>query len=94
MFTLLLESATASAPSSIASSGTTQNVVCEPLQGPIIPTCVYLHCKTALLMEIEDTPSATCELLCQAIVNCEELGLGKQTASQVFTLWMTSPLLG
>ncbi|ENN70235.1 hypothetical protein YQE_13020, partial [Dendroctonus ponderosae] len=45
------------------------------------------------MMEIEDTPSATCELICQAIVNSEELGLNKQLAAQVFTLWMISPIL-
>lgn len=46
------------------------------------------------MMEVEDTPSGTCDLLCQAIINCDELGLNKQLASQVFTLWMISPLLG
>lgn len=46
------------------------------------------------MMEIEDTPSASCDLICQAIINCDELGLNKQLAAQVFTLWATSPLLG
>ncbi|KAG5891496.1 hypothetical protein JTB14_009830 [Gonioctena quinquepunctata] len=67
--------------------------ISEPLQGVIIPTAVYLHSHTAIMMEIEDTPSATCDRICQAIVNCDELGLNKQLASQVFTLWMISPLL-
>jgi len=46
------------------------------------------------MMEIEDTPAATCELICQAIVNCDEFGLNKSLAVQVFTLWMISPILG
>lgn len=65
----------------------------EPLQG-VIPTCVYLHSRTAILMEIEDTPTATSDLICQAIVQSEELGLNRQAASQAFALWMCSPLLG
>ncbi|CAH1365695.1 unnamed protein product [Tenebrio molitor] len=83
---------TASVPSSIASVSAIPTT-CEQLQGPIIPTSVYLHSNTAIMMEIEDTPSATCDVLCQAIVNSDELGLNKQLSSQVFTLWMTSPLL-
>ncbi|KAH1006619.1 hypothetical protein HUJ05_007332 [Dendroctonus ponderosae] len=65
----------------------------DRFEGPVIPMCVYLHNKTVIMMEIEDTPSATCELICQAIVNSEELGLNKQLAAQVFTLWMISPIL-
>lgn len=83
---------TASVQSSIASASAIAPV--EQFQGPVIPTCVYLHSNTAIMMEIEDTPSGTCDLLCQAIINCDELGLNKQLASQVFTLWMTSSLLG
>lgn len=64
------------------------------MQGPIIPTCIYLHSHIAIMMEIEDTPTACSELLCQAIVNCDELGLNKQVATQLFALWLTSPLLG
>lgn len=64
------------------------------LQGPVIPMCIYLHSNVALMMEVEDTPTATTDLICQAIINCDELGLNKQVASNVFTLWMTSPLLG
>lgn len=45
-------------------------------------------------MEIEDTPTATSELLCQAIINSDEFNFNKQLASQIFTLWMCSPLLG
>lgn len=66
----------------------------EPFEGPVIPLCVYLHNKTVIMMEIEDTPAATCELICQAIVNCDEFGLNKVLAMQVFTLWMISPILG
>ncbi|XP_066157639.1 putative FERM domain-containing protein FRMD8P1 isoform X1 [Euwallacea fornicatus] len=65
----------------------------EPFEGVVIPMCVYLHNKTVIMMEIEDTPAASCELICQALVNCEELGLNKSTALQVFTLWMISPIL-
>ncbi|KAL1500746.1 hypothetical protein ABEB36_006192 [Hypothenemus hampei] len=64
-----------------------------PFQGVVIPMCVYLHNKTVIMMEIEDTPSANCDLICQAIVNCDELGLNKNLAIQVFTLWMISPIL-
>lgn len=80
-------------PSSTVSNVPTASIS-ESLQGPIIPTCVFLHNRTAVMMEIEDTPTATCDLMCQAIVNSDELGLNKQLASQVFTLWMVSPLLG
>lgn len=45
-------------------------------------------------MEIEDTPTATTELICNAIANCDELTLNKVLAMQLFTLWMHSPLLG
>ncbi|XP_045466874.1 putative FERM domain-containing protein FRMD8P1 [Harmonia axyridis] len=69
------------------------NVVNEILQGPVIPTCVYLHNRSAIMMEIEDTPTANVDMICQAIVNCDELGLNKHIACQVFTLWMMSPLL-
>ncbi|KAJ8942780.1 hypothetical protein NQ314_009948 [Rhamnusium bicolor] len=86
------DSNTASVPSSTVSNAPTTSTS-EPLQGPIILTSVYLHNHTAIMMEIEDTPTATCELMCQAIVNSDELGLNKQLASQIFTLWMVSPLL-
>ncbi|CAH1954878.1 unnamed protein product [Acanthoscelides obtectus] len=89
------ESTTASVQASLASANNpSTSSSTEPFQGPIIPTSVYLHSRTAIIMEIEDTPSATCELLCQAIINSDELGLNKVLASQIFTLWMTSPLLG
>ncbi|XP_018563861.1 FERM domain-containing protein 8 [Anoplophora glabripennis] len=86
------ESNTTSVPSSTVSNIPTASIL-ESLQGPIIPTGVFLHSRTAIMMEIEDTPTTTCELMCQAIVNSDELGLNKQLASQVFTLWMVSPLL-
>ncbi|XP_023021197.1 FERM domain-containing protein 8 Bili [Leptinotarsa decemlineata] len=85
------ESAPATVPTS--SKGVITNGIAEQLQGPIIPTCVYLHSRTAIMMEIEDTPTATCDRICQAIINCDELGLNKQLAPQIFTLWMVSPLL-
>lgn len=56
--------------------------------------CVYLHSHTAILMEVEDTVSATSDIICQAIAQNEEMGLNRQLASQVFSLWMCSPLLG
>ncbi|GLV40191.1 Band4.1 inhibitor LRP interactor [Carabus blaptoides fortunei] len=59
----------------------------------VIPTCVYLMSRVALHMDIEDTASATTDVICQAIVNCDELGLNRQLAPQIFTLWMCSPLL-
>lgn len=65
----------------------------ETMQGVVVPTCIYLHNYTALLMEVEDTPSATCDVLCQAILNSEEVGLNKQLGAQVFALWMCSSLL-
>ncbi|KAF7280697.1 hypothetical protein GWI33_005554 [Rhynchophorus ferrugineus] len=83
----------ATATSSTANNNAQNSSMAEPFQGPVIPMCVYLHNKTVIMMEIEDTPSATCELICQAIINCEELGLNKNLATQVFTLWMISPLL-
>lgn len=86
------DTTTTSVPSPLSNS-TTSQPRCEPFQGPVIPTCVYLHNKTAILMEIEDTPSATVELITNAIANSEELGLSKLLATQVFTLWMHSPLL-
>lgn len=66
----------------------------EELQGPIIPINVYLHNHVAVMLEIEDAPAAACELIFQAIINCDELSLNKQLASQVFSLWMVSSLLG
>ncbi|XP_050308256.1 putative FERM domain-containing protein FRMD8P1 [Anthonomus grandis grandis] len=74
----------------LSAASSTQN---EPFEGLVIPMCVYLHNKTVIIMEIEDTPNATCELVCQSIVSCEELGPNKTLAMQVFTLWMISPLL-
>ncbi|XP_030764670.1 putative FERM domain-containing protein FRMD8P1 [Sitophilus oryzae] len=81
-----------STANTLASSSNTAPVI-EPFQEPVIPMCVYLHNKTVIMMEIEDTPSATCELICQAIINSEELALNRVLATQVFTLWMISPLL-
>lgn len=46
------------------------------------------------MMDIEDTPSARSEHLCQATIACDELGLNNwQLAMQVFALWAISPLL-
>ena len=45
-----------------------------------------------LKMEIEDGASATVFEIIQALVEEEDLGLSRQTP-EVFTLWMTSPLL-
>ncbi|CAH0551829.1 unnamed protein product [Brassicogethes aeneus] len=72
---------------------TSNNSTKDILLGPVIPTCVYLHNHVAIIMEIEETPTATCDIICQAIINCEDLGINKQMASHLFTLWMTSPLL-
>ncbi|KAF5280346.1 hypothetical protein FQR65_LT03155 [Abscondita terminalis] len=82
---------TLSVPSSVtsASSSGGRN---ESIQ-ELTSMCIYLYNRIALLMEIEDISSATNDSLCQAITGCDELNLNKQTASQVFTLWMRSALL-
>nr|CAI5846960.1 unnamed protein product [Callosobruchus analis] len=81
------ESTTASVQASLTSaSNPSTSSSTEPFQGPVIPTSVYLHSRTAVIMEVEDTPSATTELLCQAIINSDELGLNKILAAQIFTL--------
>lgn len=56
--------------------------------------CIYLHNRIALTLDINDTPSASNDLISQAIINCEELNINRQYASQAFTLWMSSPFLG
>lgn len=66
----------------------------DEFQGAMIPINVYLHNHVAITLEIEDTKSATCDIIFEAILNCDELGLNKHQASQVFSLWMVSPLLG
>lgn len=71
-----------------------RSTTAEELQGPIVPINVYLHNHVAIMLEIEDTPSTTCELIFQTILNCEELSLNKQLGSQIFSLWIVSPLLG
>ncbi|KAF5305045.1 hypothetical protein FQA39_LY09307 [Lamprigera yunnana] len=83
---------TLSAPSSVTST-TSSGGRNECLQGPVVPICVYLFNRIALIMEVEDVSSATNEVLCQAIINCDEVNLNKQLTHQVFTLWMRSPLL-
>ncbi|XP_060534526.1 putative FERM domain-containing protein FRMD8P1 isoform X2 [Cylas formicarius] len=62
-------------------------------QSSKFPVAVYLHNKIALILEIDDPPAATCDIISQAIISCEELGLNKGLATQVFSLWMVSPLL-
>lgn len=76
----------------VATATTQQNS--ESFIGVVIPCCIYLHSRVALSMKIEDTPTVPCDAICQSIINCEELGLNKQLASQAFCLWMRSPLLG
>ncbi|KAK4884490.1 hypothetical protein RN001_000761 [Aquatica leii] len=83
---------TISAPSSVTSAASS-NARNESIPGLIIPVCIYLYSRVAILMEVEDISSATNDILCQAIVGCDELSLNRQLASQVFTLWMRSPLL-
>ncbi|XP_048517927.1 FERM domain-containing protein 8 isoform X2 [Dendroctonus ponderosae] len=90
VYTAKASAANAAPPAATSAPNAASN---DRFEGPVIPMCVYLHNKTVIMMEIEDTPSATCELICQAIVNSEELGLNKQLAAQVFTLWMISPIL-
>lgn len=96
MFYLFSETNTlSSAPSSVSSNAVAANQ--DSQSSPFIsqiPTCIYLMSRTALHMDIEDTSNASCDIILQAITNCDELGLNKQLASQVFSLWMCSPLLG
>lgn len=77
-------------PMATANTSTTN----ENIVGPVLPTCVYLHDRVAIMLEIEDSTSATVDLMCNAIVSADEVGLNKQLATQLFTLWMSSPLLG
>lgn len=60
----------------------------------MIPINVYLHNHVAVMLEIENTPIISSEEIFQAILNSDELGLNKQLSSQVFSLWLVSPLLG
>uniref|UniRef100_A0A1Y1L1R5 FERM domain-containing protein 8 n=1 Tax=Photinus pyralis TaxID=7054 RepID=A0A1Y1L1R5_PHOPY len=83
---------TLSAPSSVAGS-TSSSGGNEAIQNAVTPVCIYLYNRIALIMEVEDTSSTTNEVLCQAILNCDELNFNKPLAAQVFTLWMNSPLL-
>ncbi|CAG9863625.1 unnamed protein product [Phyllotreta striolata] len=57
-----------------------------------VNTCVYLHNHTAVIIEMEDMDS-TAEQLSEVLMSSDELGMNKQLFSQVFTLWMVSPLL-
>uniref|UniRef100_A0A6P7FPK1 FERM domain-containing protein 8 n=1 Tax=Diabrotica virgifera virgifera TaxID=50390 RepID=A0A6P7FPK1_DIAVI len=65
----------------------------ESSQGHYSPVCVYLHNRVAIMLEIENVESVTAEQICERIINSEELGLGKQLYTQIFSLWMISPLL-
>ena len=44
-------------------------------------------------MEVEEGASATVVELVNTLVEEEELSLPRQQATEIFTLWMTSPLL-
>ena len=55
--------------------------------------CIYFMSKSCLKMEVEDGTSATCgELMASLIEEQEELNLPRH-AGEIFSLWMTSPLL-
>lgn len=81
-------------PSGPPMAAITSTSTSETVNTAIFPTCVYLHDRVAIMLEIEDSTSATVDLMCNAIVNADELGLNKQLATQLFTLWMYSSLLG
>ncbi|CAH1112328.1 unnamed protein product [Psylliodes chrysocephalus] len=57
-----------------------------------VHACVYFHNHTAVMMEMEDKDT-TVEHICDTLINSDELGINKQLFSQIFTLWMISPLL-
>ncbi|KAK9745164.1 hypothetical protein QE152_g7154 [Popillia japonica] len=61
-------------PMATANTSTTN----ENIVGPVLPTCVYLHDRVAIMLEIEDSTSATVDLMCNAIVSADEVGLNKQ----------------
>lgn len=66
----------------------------EEFEEQILPINVYLHNHIAIMLEIENTLTVTCEVVLQEILNCDELGLNNQLANQVFCLWLKSSLLG
>ncbi|CAG9820882.1 unnamed protein product [Phaedon cochleariae] len=84
------DNSNASAPLVNKSTSTSSTCFDQPQTTPI---CLYLHTRTAVMLDVEDAPTATCDRVCQAVAGCEELGLNKQVALQVFALWMVSPLL-
>ena len=55
--------------------------------------CVYLMSRVVLHMDIEDGVNITVQELVQSILQVEELGLPR-VATNIFTLWMCSGLLG
>jgi hypothetical protein len=55
--------------------------------------CVYLMSRVALRMDLEDGVNITVQDLVQSILQVEELGLPR-VATNIFTLWMCSGLLG
>jgi len=55
--------------------------------------CVYLMSRVALRMDVEDGVNITVQDLVQSILQVEELGLPR-VATNIFTLWMCSGLLG
>lgn len=58
-----------------------------------VKVCVYLMTNVALHMELEGGQTATVQDLTQAIFTDDQLRIPR-TASNVFTLWMSSGLLG
>ena len=54
--------------------------------------CVYLMSSVGIKMEIEDGASVTVTEVVQSLIEEDELALPR-VAAEVFTLWMTSPLL-
>lgn len=54
--------------------------------------CVYLMSSIGIKMEVEDGTSVTCAELVGTLIEQEDVNLPRQ-ATEIFSLWMTSPLL-
>lgn len=58
-----------------------------------LKVCVYLMSGTVVHMDVADGRDANVQDLTQALLQEEEIGLPR-TGSNLFTLWMSSSLLG
>merc|ERR1719266_1662083 len=57
-----------------------------------LDVCIYLMSAVGIKLEVEDGASVTCGELINTLTEEDELNLPRQ-ATEVFSLWMTSPLL-